>query len=70
MEEAIAQLADDRDEAEASRDTALLQKEDLQSRIAELEQHIEQTQDKLQVCHALCLKLYSVMTDYQGIAFI
>lgn len=54
MEEAIAQLADDRDEAEANRDTALLQKEDLQSRIAELEQHIEQTQDKLQVCNTQC----------------
>lgn len=70
MEEAIAQLADDRDEAEASRDTALLQKEDLQSRIAELEQHIEQTQDKLQVFHTLCLKLCSVIINHQGIAFI
>lgn len=49
MEEAIAQLADDRDEIEAHRDTALLQTEELQSRIAELEQHLEQTEDKLQV---------------------
>ena len=70
MEEAIAQLADDRDEAEARRDTALLQKEDLQSRIAELEQHIEQTQDKLQVRNTLCLKFCSIITNYQGIAFI
>ena len=60
MEEAIAQLADDRDEAEASRDTALLQREDLQSRIAELEHHLEQTQDKLQVYDALhCTVLLS-----------
>ena len=54
MEEAIAQLADERDEAEANRDTVLLQKEELQSRIAELEHHLEQTQDKLQVFNALC----------------
>ena len=51
MEEAIAQLADDRDEADANRDVALLQKEELQSRIAELEHHLEQIQDKLQVSY-------------------
>ena len=51
MEEAIAQLADDRDEAEANRDVALLQTEELQSRIAELEHHLEQMQDKLQVSY-------------------
>ena len=49
MEEAIAQLADDRDEIEAHRDSAVLHEEELQSRVLELEQHLEQTQEKLQV---------------------
>ena len=63
MEEAIAQLADERDEAEANRDTALLQKE-LQSRIAELEHHLEQTPDKLQVFCALYSLLASSLPSY------
>ena len=49
MEEAIAQLADDRDEIEAMKDTAILNREELQSRVSELEQHLEMTSDKLQV---------------------
>lgn len=34
---------------EADKETAILNKEELQSRVSELEQHLEQTQDKLQV---------------------
>ena len=61
MEEAIAQLADDRDEIEAHRDSAVLHEEELQSRVAELEQHLEQTQEKLQVGEALCISCYAAL---------
>lgn len=51
LEEAITQIAEDRDEIEAHKEAAVLNKEELQSRVSELEQHLEQTQDKLQVRH-------------------
>lgn len=65
MEEAIAQLADDRDEIEAHRDSAVLHEEELQSRVLELEQHLEQTQEKLQVRDIMlivfCVALYCIV---------
>jgi chromosome segregation ATPase len=60
MEEAIAQLADDRDEIEANRDSAVLHAEELQTRVTELERHLEQTQEKLQVGEMLRYSLSSV----------
>lgn len=49
LEEALTQIAEEKDEVEADRDVAILNKEDLTSRVSELEKDLEQTQDKLQV---------------------